>query len=544
MSINRIDGILLAKMFKRGTLNLNKNKQLVDALNVYPVPDGDTGTNMSLTMNATMAEMSKVEPASVEVIAKTVSKGSLMGARGNSGVILSQIFRGFAKGCAGQEELDVKGLALAFEKAAESAYSAVLKPVEGTILTVIRQVSEKAEAHEDDDMLLHHFMKMLVEQAEVSLASTPDYLEVLRQAGVVDAGGKGLLCILEGFYEAIMGIEDEIEEVPVVTPLVAETTMHQPVDVDIKFQYCTEFLVKGDNLTETSLKNDIVEMGDSMVYVADDEIIKVHIHTNDPGTVLQSALVYGQLSNIKIENMKEQHSEIIGQEGYTQQPVIPKEKKKYGFVAVTMGDGLRDIFKDMGVDYVISGGQTMNPSTEDILKAVDEVHAEHVFVLPNNSNIILAANQAKKISEKDIHVIPSKSCPQGFAAMIGFNPSSEPAENFDRMVENLKEVKTIQMTYAVRDTLFNDMTIQAGNILGVAEGEIKHVGEGVEDVTLETFKKVIDEDSEIVTIYYGEEVTESDAKALAERIEETFEDVEVEVYAGKQPLYYYVCSVE
>lgn len=537
MTYKSIDSELLARMFKRGTYQLNQNKDIVDALNVYPVPDGDTGTNMSLTMTAATQEIFKKEHETVHKVAKAVSKGSLMGARGNSGVILSQIFRGFAKACEDKESLNVMDLAEAFKQAAETAYSAVLKPVEGTILTVIREVGEKAVAVVEEEMLLHHFFKMILEQANTTLEQTPEHLDVLKQAGVVDAGGKGLVCILNGFYEALMGQDDQSYIAPEVVQPVIERA--QPDAADIHFAYCTEFIVRGQNLGHTKLKDKIIDMGDSMVFVADDDMIKVHIHTNNPGQVLEYALEEGELVNIKIENMKEQHSELV-----SEKPKKPLEMKKYGFVAVAMGEGIAKIFEDLKVDAIIRGGQTMNPSTEDILKAIKNVHAEEIFILPNNSNIILAANQAKELSEKPLHVIPSKTIPQGITALVEFNQDMDAEANAERMSEALNDVTTIQVTYAVRDTQFNDLEIKEGNILGVTDGTISAVGEALETVIFEAIEKAMDEDSEILTLYYGDEIDAETAEALAEKIEDKYNELDVEVYQGGQPLYYYIFSIE
>lgn len=537
MTFNRIDSELLARMFKRGTYNLNKSRDLVDALNVYPVPDGDTGTNMSLTMTAATQEIFRKDHETVAIVSKAVSKGSLMGARGNSGVILSQIFRGFAKGCEGKETIGVVELANAFQQASETAYNAVLKPVEGTILTVIREVGEKAVLIAEEEMMLHHFFKLILEHANETLDKTPELLDVLKQAGVVDAGGKGLICILEGFYEALIRKDGEETTAPeIVKPNIEHS---QPDVADIKFAYCTEFIIKGENFENTKLKEKIIDMGDSMAFVVDEDMIKVHIHTNNPGQVLEYALLEGELINIKIENMKEQHSEIVDSKPKTTEPM-----KKYGFITVAMGDGIASIFQDLKIDQIIRGGQTMNPSTKDILNAIDKINAETIFILPNNSNIILAANQAKELTEKNIHVIPTKTIPQGITALVEFNQDLTPEVNEENMISVLGNVKTIQMTYAVRDTQFKEFDIKKDHVLGVIDGEIGAVGEKLEDAIFETLEKVIDEDSEIFTIYYGEEIDKTNAEELASKIEEKYEELEVEIYKGGQPLYYYIFSIE
>jgi len=547
MSIELMNGEVLLEVFKQSTADLNKNKAMVDALNVFPVPDGDTGTNMSLTMNSALAEALKVKDPTVENISKAISKGSLLGARGNSGVILSQIFRGFAKGCEGIDELDSVALVNAFVAAKEAAYKAVLKPVEGTILTVIRKMADFGEEfividEEDEEAeypSLKETMDALIKVANETLDRTPDYLDVLKQAGVVDAGGRGLNCILDGFHHVISGNDADDHNVE-ATPVTGHVPVQGKINPeDIKFAYCTEFIIRTSVDNKESVKEEIQELGDSMVYVEDEDIIKVHIHTNNPGVALEKGLKLGELINIKIENMKEQHSSIIDDSAET-----PTEKKPYGFLAVAMGDGISNIFKDLGVDHIIEGGQTMNPSTEDIVQGINQINSDTVYILPNNSNIILAANQAKAISEKEIVVLPTKSIPQGVSAMIAFDGTADVATNEEEMTEALQLPKTVQITFSVRDTVFNDMEIKENDILGVADGTIASVGQSVHDVALEVLKNSMDEDSEIVTIYYGADIEEAAANELAEEIESLYEDVDVEVYYGGQPLYYYIFSVE
>ncbi len=558
MDIRVIDGDLLIKMFKQGTFELNANKGLVDSLNVFPVPDGDTGTNMSLTMNAALTEMMKSEHANVETVAKALAKGSLMGARGNSGVILSQIFRGFAKGCEGKDVLTAVDLAGAFKQASETAYKAVMKPVEGTILTVIRKTADRAmeiaeivESDEEatEDMAIHDFFACIIEKAEETLERTPEYLEVLKQAGVVDAGGKGLICIFKGLNDAVLGIEAADHELEAQMGMKSHS--HESAQAsfnteDIKFAYCTEFIVDAGKEGNLPLKEEILKLGDSVVFVEDDGLIKIHVHTNNPGRALELAVEYGELLNIKIENMKQQHSTILEEEGTTPESAVVAEEptKPYAFIGVAMGSGIAKILRDLGVDHIIEGGQTMNPSTEDIMKAVEGANAEQIFILPNNSNIILAAQQAQTLSDKSVHVVPSKTIPQGIAAMLVFDPSSEAEENLASMVDAVKEVKTVQVTYSVRDTVFNDLEIKKDDILGVAEGEIKSVGQNLHDVAIEALNDAIDEDAEIMTIYYGQDIDEAQAQELADELEEKYEDLEVEVYEGGQPLYYYICSIE
>jgi len=543
LDIMYINGDLLLKMFRQGTFELNSNKELVDSLNVFPVPDGDTGTNMSLTMNAALTEVLKGEYDSAGQVAKAISKGSLMGARGNSGVILSQIFRGFAKACEDKEQLSSIDLANAFKQASDTAYKAVMKPVEGTILTVIRLTSDKAMEYTEEEMPVHDLLKILINTAEETLAKTPEYLKVLKQAGVVDAGGKGLNCIIQGFYDAVIGKEAKDHELEAhmssESVVAAQATFNTD---DIEFSYCTEFIVRGGKEDNMPLKSKIETLGDSMVFVEDDDLIKIHIHTNNPGVALESALEFGELLNIKIENMKEQHSTIIDEEKTMTED--NQEPKPFGFISVAMGGGIADIFRDLGVDHVIEGGQTMNPSTEDIVKAIEAVNGDAVFILPNNSNIILAAQQAQQLVDRPVYVVPCKSIPQGIAAMLAFDPSIEAEENHEEMTNVISEVKTVQITYSVRDTMFDDLEIKKDDILGVADGEIRSVGRDLHEVTISSLDEVIDEDSEIMTIYYGEDIEKGQAEALAEELEAKYDDLEVEIYSGGQPLYYYICSIE
>lgn len=534
VSINTITGQLLFDMFKQGTNELNKNKSIVDSLNVFPVPDGDTGTNMSLTMNAALNEAKKVSDGNVESISKAIAKGSLLGARGNSGVILSQIFRGFAKGCEGKDELEINDFIDALDMAAKTAYKAVLKPVEGTILTVIRKTAEKAEEIKEADLKINDAMSIILGRSKEILDQTPEYLDVLKQAGVVDAGGKGLVFIFEGFEFVLSGkkAEDEVE-------IEEKDVFHAQKSLrteDIKFAYCTEFIIRVKD-DEKNLKDSIEKLGDSMVYVKDDDVIKVHVHTNNPGVALEHALEVGELINIKIENMKEQHSSILEDEETV-------EFKKYGFIAVAMGDGISKIFKDFGVDYIIEGGQTMNPSTDDIVKAIEKINAENIFILPNNSNIILAANQAKSLSDKNIAVIPSKTIPQGISAMIGFDGSKEFEENISVMEGNLKTVKTVQVTFSVRDTVFDGVEIKENDVLGITDGTISANGTNMEEVVLKTIASAVDDETEIITLYYGSDISEEGANEIAEKLEEIYDEIDIEVYYGGQPLYYYIFSLE
>lgn len=553
MEINRIDADLMVKMFKQGTANLTKHKEFVDSLNVFPVPDGDTGTNMSLTMNYAVGELLKGQYTSVQQVAKAIAKGSLMGARGNSGVILSQIFRGFAKGCEGHDELDVNILAGALKEASLTAYKAVLKPVEGTILTVIREIGDRAQVLVEAPITLDHFFEATLKQGDKTLKNTPNLLPALKQAGVVDAGGKGLLLIMAGFYDALLGKEmEEMAHAPesvVVSNQLDIAQAHMKTE-DILFAYCTEFIVRGNDLENADLKSLIEHMGDSMVYVPDEDLIKVHIHTNDPGLVMQEALKFGELIKIKIENMKEQHGNLVDMAEH-QQPAFAGEvatqpKKPYGFVAIALGEGLSDVFRDLKVDVVIEGGQTMNPSTEDIHSAIEKINAEAIYILPNNSNIILAANQAKALTDKEVYVLSTKTVPQGIAAMLAFDEAHSAQENFEEMAEAIGSVKSIQVTYAVRDTMVNDIEIKVDDYLALLDNQIVAAGKDMNEAIFTALASAIDnsDDAEIVTLYYGEDVTKEDAEALKEAIEEQYEGLEVECYNGKQPIYYYLISVE
>lgn len=546
MELKTINAELLAKMFKQGTYELNKNKGIVDALNVFPVPDGDTGTNMSLTMNAAIEGISAQSFETVDEVAKSMSKGSLMGARGNSGVILSQIFRGFAKGCKGKTEMTSADLCIAFKDAADTAYSAVLKPVEGTILTVIRKIADKGMEYVHEDLDMIELMNLLIKKGEETLERTPEYLPVLKQAGVVDAGGKGLMCIIHGCLDAMLGKEANLE---MLKAKAAKGTSAQSVfnTEDITFEYCTEFIVEGENMDGSSLRAFIEPLGDSMVFVQDEELIKVHIHTNNPGLALQEALKHGSLKKIKIENMRDQHSSIVdGAEELSHEETSEENPydEDYGFIGVAMGEGFVNIFKDLGIHGNIAGGQTMNPSTEDFMNEIANCPSKHIFLFPNNSNIIMAANQAKELSEKDVYVIPSKTMPQCITAMLEFDREKSPEENYEAMVASLRNVKTIQITYSVRNTTFNDMEIEKDDYLAVSDGGIKGVGKQIEEVIFESIDSTIDENAEILSIYYGSDVTEEDANALVEKLEERYPDMEIDLYSGGQPIYYYVFSIE
>ena len=540
--IQYIEGKMLRDMFVSGANNLQNHKELVDKLNVFPVPDGDTGTNMSLTISYAMKELAKVENDSITEIGKSLSKGSLMGARGNSGVILSQIIRGFSKSIEGKEQISTEDLAKAFKNGSDTAYKAVIKPIEGTILTVVRESGEYAikAAKKEKDLL--KFLEMVIDEANKSLERTPEVLKNLKEAGVVDSGGKGLVLIYEGMYEALKGNPikaKDLNDSNVSEVKQAGTSINTE---DIKFCYCTEFILESNSISDTEIRDIMLKYGDSLAVVGDEGIIKVHVHTNDPGLVLQDALKHGQLVTIKIENMKLQHENILV--GDTDEIAQSVEEKEYGFIATSMGEGLAKIFKDFGVDYIIEGGQTMNPSTEDFMKAIDSINAKNIFIFPNNSNIIMAANQAKELSDKNIIVIPTKNTPQGFTALVNFNADASVEENEQALMESLTMVKSGQVTFAVRDTVMNDVEVKEGNIIGIAESKLMDAGDSVDEITTSLVEKLVDEDSAIITLFYGEDVTEEDANNLRDELEEKFEDLDIELYYGGQPLYYYLISVE
>ena len=558
MEINVIDAQMLQKMFIAGAKNLEAKKEWINELNVFPVPDGDTGTNMTLTIMSAANEVGAISNPTMENVAKAISTGSLRGARGNSGVILSQLFRGFTREIKKYDDINVEILSRACVRAVETAYKAVMKPKEGTILTVAKGMADKAceMLGTSDDLVV--VIDEIIKHGDYVLSQTPEMLPVLKQAGVVDSGGQGLMVVLKGAYDALLGKEVDYT-LEVSAPKTSMVTDDLPLDeADIKFGYCTEFIINldkpMDDKEEKSFKEFLESIGDSIVLVADDEIVKVHVHTNQPGEAFTRALTYGSLSRMKIDNMREEHHERLiknaqimaeKQKAEEEQAKANEPKKKYGFIAVSVGEGLDEIFKGLNVDYIISGGQTMNPSTEDILNAVDKVNAETIFVLPNNKNIILAANQAESLVEdKQLVVIPSKTIPQGISAMIGFIEDSSVEENKESMIDSMSYVKTGEVTYAVRDTVIDDKEIKEGNIMGIGDSGMLAVGEDITDTTVEMIKEMQDEDSEIVSVYFGENVTKEDADALSEKIAEELPDLEVEVYAGGQPVYYYIVSVE
>ena len=546
-----INAETLQKMFIAGAKNLEAKKEWINELNVFPVPDGDTGTNMTLTIMSAAKEVGAITEPTMETIAKAISTGSLRGARGNSGVILSQLFRGFTREIKKVDQIDVDVLSRACVKAVETAYKAVMKPKEGTILTVAKGMADKSceLVGESDDLV--HVIDEIIKHGDYVLSQTPEMLPVLKQAGVVDSGGQGLMTVIKGAFDALLGKEIDYTLEPVQTAGTKVTEEVPMDDVEIKFGYCTEFIINLDKempkSEEKAFKEFLESIGDSIVLVADDEIVKVHVHTNEPGVAITKALTYGSLSRMKIDNMREEHQErlIKNAEKMAEQQKADEPRKKYGFVAVSVGEGLDEIFKGLNVDHIISGGQTMNPSTEDILNAIDKINADNIYVLPNNKNIILAAQQAESLVEdKNIIVIPSKTIPQGISAMIGFIPDNIPEDNKEAMIDSMSYVKTGEVTYAVRDTVIDDKEIKEGNIMGIGDEGILAVGEEIDDTTINMIKEMQDEESEIVSLYYGAEVTEEAANKLADKIAETLPEIEVEVYPGGQPIYYYIASVE
>lgn len=554
MVVNGIDAKMLQKMFIAGAKNIEAKKEYINELNVFPVPDGDTGTNMTLTILAAAKEVAGIENPTIASLCKAISSGSLRGARGNSGVILSQLFRGFTKGIENTEEIDVPILAQACERAVETAYKAVMKPKEGTILTVARGGAERAASLADETEDLVYFCKAVIEQMENVLAKTPEMLPVLKEAGVVDSGGEGLLTILRGAYDALIGKELDLSMT--AAPKIQTGVNVSSGDVstaDIKFGYCTEFIVMLENTytkeTEMQFKGYLESIGDSIVVVSDDDIVKVHVHTNDPGLAIQKALTYGSLTNMKIDNMREEHNEKVIREAERQQIESQQKeeepRKEVGFISVSAGEGMGEIFKGLGVDYLIEGGQTMNPSTEDMLNAIDKVNADTIYILPNNKNIILAAEQAAELTEdKEIVVVPSRTIPQGITALINFMEGKSSEDNRQQMLEEMRHVKTGQVTYAVRDTSIDGVTIHVGDIMGIGDKGILSVGQEIVATTMDLMDKLVEEDSELVTVYYGKDVTQEQAEALAEQMQAAFPQVEVEVQMGGQPIYYYVISVE
>lgn len=555
MEITSINSKLLARMFLAGAKNLDSKKDWINELNVFPVPDGDTGTNMTMTIMSAAKEVSSLTNPTMAELAKAISSGSLRGARGNSGVILSQLFRGFCKVIKEYDEIDVTILCEACQKAVETAYKAVMKPKEGTILTVAKGAAEKALELSDETEDVVTFVEEVIKQAEYVLDQTPEMLPVLKQAGVVDSGGQGLVQVLKGAYDALIGkeIDYTIEGAPTGA---APAKISAETEAEIKFGYCTEFIIvlnapMSDN-EEHAYKAFLESIGDSIVVVADDEIVKTHVHTNDPGLAIQKALTYGSLSKIKIDNMREEHQEKLikdAEKAAARQKEQEAEKeeprKPMGFIAVSIGEGMNEIFRGLGADYLIEGGQTMNPSTEDMLAAIDHVNADHIFILPNNKNIIMAANQAAELTaDKDIIVLPTKTIPQGIVALVNYIPDYTAEENKEAMLAELDSVKTGQVTYAVRDTEIDGMQIRQNDYMGIGDKAILAVGTDLKETTMKMIDAMVDEDSAIVSIYYGADETEEHAQEIGKMIEEKYPDVEVEINCGGQPIYYFVISVE
>ncbi|MBE6049426.1 MAG: DAK2 domain-containing protein [Clostridium sp.] len=540
-----INGRDFYNMVVNASNRLSEESEFVNALNVFPVPDGDTGTNMSMTFKAAVKEIENMNSTSIGEVSKALAKGALMGARGNSGVILSQILRGISKGLSGLEEADAGQMIAALKEGSDSAYKAVMRPTEGTILSVIRATAEAGLESENTDIAV--LMDEVTKAAKVMLDKTPDLLPALKKAKVVDSGGMGLYIILQGMTDALsQGIQAEIKDVKIASG--KATGAQSTEDIDIKFGYCTEFIILGDASKAEEFQNEIAPLGDSMIVVGYEDVIKTHIHTNDPGLVLSKAVKIGELSKIKIDNMREEHRELllskeeIEENSHSEEVVV--ESKKYAFVTVAMGDGITNIFKDLGVDYVIEGGQTMNPSTQDMLDCINKLNAEHIFVLPNNKNIIMAATQAAEISDKDVRVIPTKSIQQGITCVTMFNQEAEVDDNETELKEIMETVKTGSVTYAVRDTEMDGLEIKEGNILGLEEGKIKEVGEDKFEVTKKVIEALVKDDSELITVFYGEDITEDEANTFVEELEEKYDDLDVQCYKGNQPLYYFLVAVE
>ncbi len=560
---NTIDALALKKAFIAGANNLDNNKEYINELNVFPVPDGDTGTNMTLTILSAVREV-EASPDDMKSIARAMSTGSLRGARGNSGVILSQLLRGFSKKIQDKKIIDVHDIADAFQKAVETAYKAVMKPKEGTILTVAKGVASKARECADADMSLAQFCDEVIEYGDAVLDSTPEMLPVLKEAGVVDSGGQGLMVVIKGAVDCLMGrVTVELSKSTGAVNVKKNTTGAGNDEIstaDIKFGYCTEFIINLEKpygeAEEDDLKSFLESIGDSIVCVSLDDIVKIHVHTNHPGQAFEKGLTLGYLTNMKIDNMRIEHNERVSQserdeserqeeERQHRKQEIVEPKKKYGFIAVSMGDGLKKLFGELGADYIIEGGQTMNPSTEDMLNAIDKVNAENIFILPNNKNVVLAANQAASLCEgKNIIVIPTANAPQGISAMIAFDSTADVDENKSSIKAAVKNVKSGQVTYSVRDTSIDGKAIKEGDIMGIGDKGLVSVGDDIEQVTFDLIADGVDDDSEVISIYNGVDVSQEDADKLAARVEEAYPDVDVQCYYGGQPIYYYIVSVE
>lgn len=543
MIIEIIDGVLLRKALTGAATLLETNKEEINSLNVFPVPDGDTGTNMSLTMKSALKQGLTVEDDDCYKIALSTSQGSLMGARGNSGVILSQLFRGFASALKGKTTIDTHTLADGLKKASETAYKAVMKPTEGTILTVARECGEFAQTIRREEKDILRFLERVIEHGNNTLDRTPDMLPVLKQAGVVDAGGKGFMYILQGAYNALSGIEIVME--PIFETSASFKEPHrQPIDTDnIEFGYCTEFMINTEYENIEIFRDELSIQGDSLMVVGGDGLIKVHIHTNNPGNVLQKALSLGELTDIKIDNMRYQHEEVLLKEElkHLRKTEVDKE---YSFVSISIGEGIDEVFKSLNVDYIVPGGQTMNPSTEDIFNAVEATSGKNIIILPNNGNIILAAEQVKTLSTRNVIVLPTKTVPEGISALLVFNEDNSIEENISNMNEAVKNVFTGQITFAVRDTEFNNTKINKDDIIGLAHGDIVTKGNDINEVSLDLIKNMINEDISIITLFYGSDLSLEYAEELAAQLEEKYNDIDIEIIYGGQPLYYYIFSLE
>lgn len=567
MAVMMIDAGMLQKAFLAGAQCIEGKKEYINQLNVFPVPDGDTGTNMTLTIMSAAKEVAALENPTMRTLSKAISSGSLRGARGNSGVILSQLFRGFCREIADKETLTTEDLAVCFDQAVATAYKAVMKPKEGTILTVAKGMAEKANELYRKVKDIEEFGRLIIEYGNEVLAYTPELLPVLKEAGVVDSGGQGLMEVLQGAFQSVVGKEIEITAFAPGPEEKFEFTVEDDPDAEITFGYCTEFIImleqEYDDDTEAEFKEYLSSIGDSLVVVSDDDIVKVHVHTNHPGLAFEKGLTYGSLTRMKIDNMREEHKEKLAKAAEHKQSEPKKEEargtvsaselskpakakaKDYGFISVTIGEGMNEIFEGLGVDYLIEGGQTMNPSTEDLLNAIEQVNAKTVFILPNNKNIILAAQQAQSLVEKkEVIVIPSKTIPQGISAVIAFDPSQTPEDNTTGMTDAMSYVKTGQVTYAVRDTSIDGKSIKLGDIMGIADDGIRTVGRDVHDTTLELIDELVDEESELICLYYGDEVQEDDANTLFDILEKKYKNCDIEMHYGGQPIYYYVISVE
>ncbi len=542
MKIEILDGTMLKKALKGAARCLDENKEEVNSLNVFPVPDGDTGTNMSLTMKSALKEGLSVEENSASKVALAASHGSLMGARGNSGVILSQLFRGFAVGLDGKDSLSTKDLANGLKGAADTAYKAVMKPTEGTILTVARECGEYAQTIYKKEKDIYEFLKKVIEHGNIVLSKTPDMLPVLKQAGVVDAGGKGFIYVLIGGYNALLGIDQNKSDIDSEEVKFQEVIQHKDMDLkDIEYGYCTEFMIDTDYSDIDSFRKQLAIEGDSLMVVGGEGLIKVHIHTNNPGKALEKAIALGELKDIKIDNMRYQNKEVLLKAELDKKQ---KPMKKNSFIAISIGEGIDEVFKGLNVDVLVSGGQTMNPSTEDIMNAIEDANGENVFILPNNGNIILAAEQARELSKRNIVVVPSKTIPQGISALLAFNEDDSPKENLESMLDAIEDVKTGEVTYSVRDTEYNNSQIKKDDIIGIAEGDIVTNGQNINEVASNLIEKMIDEDISLITILYGLDMEESMASELEDYLIDKYDDIDIELIYGGQPLYYYLFALE